>query len=125
MAEHENAPAGTNPPVPSVARMYDYYLEGKDNSASDREAAEKIISLVPNIGKVDWVALYAAADCAQERIDTPVTSSSPPCAAETQKPTPLSGRSSQLCGRLDRRHPHTIRESHHMTRWARPHLTEP
>jgi S-adenosyl methyltransferase len=45
----ERVPAGIDPSVPSVARMYDYYLSGKDNFASDREAAEKMIGLVPNI----------------------------------------------------------------------------
>ncbi|MEU9885299.1 SAM-dependent methyltransferase [Sphaerisporangium sp. NPDC051011] len=43
------APAGVDPFTPSVARMYDYYLGGKDNFASDREAAEKIIEILPNI----------------------------------------------------------------------------
>lgn len=34
--------------VPSPARMYDYYLGGKDNFAVDREAAEKALSVVPH-----------------------------------------------------------------------------
>jgi len=34
--------------VPSPARMYDYYLGGKDNYAVDRAAAEKALSLVPH-----------------------------------------------------------------------------
>jgi SAM-dependent methyltransferase len=29
--------------------MYDYYLGGKDNFASDREAAEKVLALVPGV----------------------------------------------------------------------------
>jgi hypothetical protein len=33
---------------PSVARMYDYYLGGKDNYAVDRDAAEQALRLVPN-----------------------------------------------------------------------------
>jgi hypothetical protein len=33
--------------VPNVARMYDYYLGGKDNYAADREAAEKILARAP------------------------------------------------------------------------------
>ncbi|RGA04972.1 SAM-dependent methyltransferase [Microbispora triticiradicis] len=37
-----------DPSTPSVARMYDYYLGGKDNFAADREAAEKIIEILPN-----------------------------------------------------------------------------
>ncbi|MFC4533878.1 SAM-dependent methyltransferase [Sphaerisporangium dianthi] len=43
---------GIDPSIPSVARMYDYYLGGKDNFASDREAAEKMIALVPNIRRL-------------------------------------------------------------------------
>ncbi|MFC4534679.1 SAM-dependent methyltransferase [Sphaerisporangium dianthi] len=42
-------PAGVDPSVPSVARIYDYYLGGKDNFASDREAAEQIIGILPNV----------------------------------------------------------------------------
>jgi len=41
-------PAGIDPSVPSPARMYDYYLGGKDNYAADREAAEKALSAVPH-----------------------------------------------------------------------------
>ncbi len=33
--------------VPSPARMYDYFLGGKDNFAADREAAERALSVVP------------------------------------------------------------------------------
>ncbi|MFB4306764.1 SAM-dependent methyltransferase [Actinomadura sp. GTD37] len=36
-----------NPSIPNVARMYDYYLGGKDNYAADREAAEKILHAAP------------------------------------------------------------------------------
>jgi len=32
---------------PSVARMYDYYLDGKDNYAVDRTAADQMLSAVP------------------------------------------------------------------------------
>jgi SAM-dependent methyltransferase len=43
-----------NPPevdlsTPNVARMYDYYLGGKDNFAADREAAEKALEFAPQI----------------------------------------------------------------------------
>jgi hypothetical protein len=34
--------------IPSPARMYDYYLGGKDNFAVDRSAAEKALSVVPH-----------------------------------------------------------------------------
>jgi hypothetical protein len=35
------------PDVPSTARMYDYYLGGKDNYPADRAAAERIIAAMP------------------------------------------------------------------------------
>ncbi|WP_188187055.1 SAM-dependent methyltransferase [Nonomuraea sp. SYSU D8015] len=41
-------PRGINPHIPNAARMYDYYLGGKDNFAADREAAEKIMALGPS-----------------------------------------------------------------------------
>ncbi|MER6173564.1 SAM-dependent methyltransferase [Streptosporangium sp. NPDC001681] len=52
MTEREQAPAGIDPTVPSVARMYDYYLGGKDNFASDRAAGDRIVELVPNVKDV-------------------------------------------------------------------------
>ena len=39
--------------VPSVARIYDYLLGGKDNFAADREAAERQVAAVPQI---PWLA---------------------------------------------------------------------
>ncbi|MDA0632554.1 SAM-dependent methyltransferase [Nonomuraea sp. MCN248] len=44
----DRAPDGVDPNMPNVARMYDYYLDGKDNFASDREAAERILQLFPD-----------------------------------------------------------------------------
>jgi hypothetical protein len=35
--------------VPHIARVYDYWLGGKDNFAADREIAEKVIAVYPNI----------------------------------------------------------------------------
>jgi hypothetical protein len=35
--------------TPNVARMYDYYLGGKNNFASDREAAEQALEFAPQI----------------------------------------------------------------------------
>jgi SAM-dependent methyltransferase len=46
----ENVPQGIDPTVPSVARMYDYYLGGKDHFAADREAAEQIMRLARESG---------------------------------------------------------------------------
>lgn len=45
----ERVPSGVDPTVPSVARIYDYLLGGKDNFAVDRAAAEKLIELTPNV----------------------------------------------------------------------------
>lgn len=39
--------ADFRPDIPSTARMYDYYLGGKDNYPADREAAEKVIARMP------------------------------------------------------------------------------
>lgn len=49
MSAVEPVVPGVDPTIPSVARMYDYYLGGKDNFPSDREAAEKIIAIVPEV----------------------------------------------------------------------------
>ncbi len=47
--EMEQAPRGIDPTVPSVARIYDFLLGGKDNFAVDRAAAEKLLELTPNV----------------------------------------------------------------------------
>jgi hypothetical protein len=46
--EGRKVPVGIDPTIPSTARMYDYYLGGKDNYAADRQAAEKALSVVPS-----------------------------------------------------------------------------
>jgi hypothetical protein len=48
MSNPSRVPKGVNPNVPNAARMYDYYLGGKDNVAADRAAAEKIMALGPS-----------------------------------------------------------------------------
>jgi SAM-dependent methyltransferase len=40
--------ADFDPTIPSIARVYDYFLGGKDNFAADRELGERLISLVPS-----------------------------------------------------------------------------
>lgn len=39
--------SGFDPAVPNVARMYDYYLGGKNHFAVDREAAEQVLRAAP------------------------------------------------------------------------------
>jgi SAM-dependent methyltransferase len=39
---------------PTPARMYDYFLGGKDNYAVDREAAERVREAVPNTREIVW-----------------------------------------------------------------------
>ncbi|WP_033322863.1 SAM-dependent methyltransferase [Actinomadura atramentaria] len=43
----EQLPPGVDPDVPSTARMYDYYLGGKNNYRVDRERAEQVIAAFP------------------------------------------------------------------------------
>ncbi|MEU6535287.1 SAM-dependent methyltransferase [Streptomyces sp. NPDC047000] len=49
-AEHNLTPPPIDTSKPHPARMYDYYLGGKDNYPVDSEAAERVISLFPEIG---------------------------------------------------------------------------
>ena len=45
-------PEGVDVTIPSVARMYDYLLGGKDNFAADREAAARLVELVPEAQQI-------------------------------------------------------------------------
>ena len=47
--DEPGAPAGINTKVPSPARVYDYWLGGKDNFAVDRVAAEAFMEAFPGI----------------------------------------------------------------------------
>jgi hypothetical protein len=47
MSGETTAPAGLDPTKPSVARMYDLMLGGKDNYASDRMMLEKVLTVAP------------------------------------------------------------------------------
>jgi hypothetical protein len=47
-----SAPPGIDVTQPSVARMYDYYLGGKDNFASDRLLAEQVMQHMPQVPKI-------------------------------------------------------------------------
>jgi hypothetical protein len=46
---NEGAPPGVNINVPHSARMYDYWLGGKDNFAVDRAVADAIIQAIPGM----------------------------------------------------------------------------
>jgi hypothetical protein len=51
--DHDTRPA-FDPTTPSPARMYDYYLGGKNHFPADREAAEQAMALVPQAREVAW-----------------------------------------------------------------------
>ncbi|MBF9129012.1 SAM-dependent methyltransferase [Plantactinospora sp. S1510] len=48
----EIAPPGVDTTRPSIARVYDYYLGGKDNFAVDRKAAEMALKVTPDGAEV-------------------------------------------------------------------------
>ncbi len=48
-SSREQVSARFNPEVAHPARVYDYWLGGKDNFAADREAAEQVIAVRPTI----------------------------------------------------------------------------
>jgi S-adenosyl methyltransferase len=54
MNEAVEAPAGVDPARPAPARIYDYLLSGKSNFKSDRDAAARIMALVPEIKDCAW-----------------------------------------------------------------------
>lgn len=45
-------PSGVDTSQPNAARMYDYYLGGQDNFEADRNAAEPILKMVPELPEV-------------------------------------------------------------------------
>jgi SAM-dependent methyltransferase len=49
VADQRPAPAGVDVNIPNVARMYDYYLGGKDNYAADRETADQVLAVAPQV----------------------------------------------------------------------------
>jgi len=46
--------AGIDAARPNVARMYDYFLGGKDNYAVDREAGNKVLAVLPEARTASW-----------------------------------------------------------------------
>jgi S-adenosyl methyltransferase len=47
-------PPGVDPEVASVARVYDYYLGGRNNFASDRRAGDQLEQVLPELKQVAW-----------------------------------------------------------------------
>lgn len=45
----QHAPRQVDVSTPNAARMYDYYLGGKDNFAADRQAADTVLAVVPQV----------------------------------------------------------------------------
>jgi hypothetical protein len=49
-----SVPAGVDPTVPAPARLYDYYLGGHNNYPVDRDAAEQVRKLIPELTDAAW-----------------------------------------------------------------------
>lgn len=47
-------PDGVDPNVPAPARLYDYYLGGSYNYQADRDAAEKVRKVIPELSDAAW-----------------------------------------------------------------------
>lgn len=70
MTEHEVAPPGIDVTRPSIARVYDYMVGGKDHFAIDRMAAERALEIIPDAPEagracrafLNRVVRYLAAD---------------------------------------------------------------
>ncbi|WP_188186702.1 SAM-dependent methyltransferase [Nonomuraea sp. SYSU D8015] len=45
----EEAPQGVDPHIPNAARMYDYFLGGKDNFKADRDLGDMVLSVLPEV----------------------------------------------------------------------------
>ena len=54
MNEAAQGPAAIDPSRPAPARIYDYLLNGRNNFQSDRDAAMRIMALVPEIKDCAW-----------------------------------------------------------------------
>ena len=49
LSEFVDLPAEIDTSQPHIARMYDYYLGGKNHFAADRELADKVIAAIPGM----------------------------------------------------------------------------
>ncbi len=53
-----------DPGVPNPARMWNYWLGGKDNFAADREAAERVLKVMPSMPLIARAARLFPTDTA-------------------------------------------------------------
>ena len=54
VTEELAVPPGVDPDVPAPARLYDYYLGGSSNYQADRDAAEEVRKLIPELTDAAW-----------------------------------------------------------------------
>ena len=54
MTEAEQVPPGVDPSTPSAARLYDYYLGGKNNFPVDQQAGERLRAALPDLYDAAW-----------------------------------------------------------------------
>ena len=54
VTEELAVPPGVDPNVPAPARLYDYYLGGSSNYQVDREAADQVRKLIPELTDAAW-----------------------------------------------------------------------
>jgi hypothetical protein len=54
MTKAQRVPEGVDPTKPSPARLYDYYLGGTNNFPADRDAAEQMRLVMPELSDAAW-----------------------------------------------------------------------
>jgi hypothetical protein len=54
MTEELQVPAGVDPTVPAPARMYDYFLGGHNNFLADRDVADQVREMIPEVIDAAW-----------------------------------------------------------------------
>ena len=58
-----------DPSVPNPARMWNYWLGGKDNFAADREAAERVLQVMPSLPLIARAARLFLIDAVHQLAD--------------------------------------------------------
>nr|WP_311931208.1 SAM-dependent methyltransferase [Microbispora sp. H11081] len=94
MTDENSAPPKLNTLVPHPARVYDYWLGGKDNFEADRQVAEAVIAASPVLCRVSGTTARSWAepcDSSPNRGSTSFWTSAPafrPRATPTRSPRP-------------------------------------